>query len=188
MIEMSARKIPDLEKTLVLVGMMGAGKSAIGQRLAGSLGIEFFDADEEIESAAGCSIPDIFEYHGEQFFREGERRVILRLLKGPIKVVATGGGAFMHDETRAEIKERAHSIWLRADIDTLWRRVSRRSNRPMLHTTNPKKTLQDLIEKRYPVYGEADITVESTDGPRQQTVDRVINAVNEFLGNINDVQ
>jgi shikimate kinase len=187
-IEMSARKIPNLEKSLVLVGMMGAGKSAIGQRLAGSLGIEFFDADEEIESAAGRSIPDIFEYYGEQFFREGERRVILRLLKGPIKVVATGGGAYMNDETRAEIKERAHSIWLRADIDTLWRRVSRRSNRPMLHTANPKKTLQDLIEKRYSVYGEADITVESTDGPHQQTVDRVINAVNEFLGNINDVQ
>ena len=183
---MSARKIPNLEKSLVLVGMMGAGKSAIGQRLAGSLGIEFFDADEEIESAAGRSIPDIFEYYGEQFFREGERRVILRLLKGPIKVVATGGGAYMNDETRAEIKERAHSIWLRADM--LWRRVSRRSNRPMLHTANPKKTLQDLIEKRYSVYGEADITVESTDGPHQQTVDRVINAVNEFLGNINDVQ
>ena len=185
---MIARKIPGLDKNLVLVGMMGAGKSAIGQRLAVSLGIEFFDADDEIELAAACSIPDIFELHGEQAFREGERRVILRLLNGPIKVVATGGGAFMNDETRAAIKERAHSIWLRADIETLWRRVSRRNNRPMLHTDDPKGTLQDLIEERYPVYSEADITVESTDGPRQQTVDLVISAVNEFLGKTNDVE
>ena len=185
---MSARKIRGLEKTLVLVGMMGAGKSAIGQRLAGSLGIEFFDADHEIESAAACSIADIFEIHGEQAFREVERRVILRLLNGPIKVVATGGGAFMKDETRAAIKQRAHSIWLRADIDTLWQRVSRRNNRPMLHTDDPKGTLQNLIEERYPVYSDADITVDSTDGSRQQTVDRVINALNEYLGKINNVQ
>ena len=116
---MSARKIPDLEKPLVLVGMMGAGKSAIGRRLSASLDIEFVDADDEIESAAGCSIPDIFEHHGEQAFRDGERRVILRLLDGPLKVVATGGGAFMNEETRAAIKEHAHSIWLRADFDTL---------------------------------------------------------------------
>ena len=179
---MFPRKIPDLEKPLVLVGMMGAGKSAIGRRLSTSLDIEFVDADDEIESAAGCSIPDIFEHHGEQAFRDGERRVILRLLDGPLKVVATGGGAFMNEETRAAIREHAHSIWLRADFDTLWRRVSRRNNRPMLHTADPQATLRDLIEKRYPVYSEADITVESTDGPREETVDRVIRAVNGYLG------
>jgi len=178
--EMSSREQLLLRKPLVLVGMMGAGKSAIGRRVADRLGLEFADADTEIETAAGCSIPDIFELHGEEGFREGERRVILRLLEGPVRVVATGGGAFMNRETRAAIKERAISVWLRADFETLWRRVSRRGNRPMLKTDNPRETLRALIEERSPVYGEADLAVDSTDGPRSATVDRVIAALETY--------
>ena len=174
---MSSQEIPTLSKPVVLVGMMGAGKSAIGRRLADRLGLSFLDADNEIEAAAGCSIPDIFEMHGEEAFRDGERRVILRLLSGPVKVIATGGGAFMNAETRQAIKAQSVSIWLRADFDTLWRRVSRRNNRPMLKTDNPQETLQRLIDERYPVYAEADLTVESTDGPRDATVERVIVAL-----------
>lgn len=161
--------------------MMGAGKSAIGRRVAERLKLEFVDADTEIESAAGCSIPDIFKLHGEEAFRDGERRVILRLLEGPVKVIATGGGAFMNEQTRAAIHDLSISIWLRADFDTLWRRVSRRDNRPMLKTADPKGTLRTLIEERNPTYGEADLTVESTDGPRDVTVDRVIDALNNYL-------
>jgi shikimate kinase len=178
--EMSSREQLLLRKPLVLVGMMGAGKSAIGRRVADRLGLEFADADTEIETAAGCSIPDIFELHGEEGFREGERRVILRLLEGPVRVVATGGGAFMNRETRAAIKERAISVWLRADFETLWRRVSRRGNRPMLKTDNPRETLRTLIEERSPVYDEADLAVDSTDGPRSATVDRVIAALETY--------
>jgi shikimate kinase len=178
--EMSPREQLLLRKPLVLVGMMGAGKSAIGRRVADRLGLDFADADTEIEAAAGCSIPDIFELHGEEGFRKGERRVILRLLEGPVRVVATGGGAFMNRETRAAIKERAISVWLRADFETLWRRVSRRGNRPMLKTDNPRETLRALIEERSPVYSEADLAVDSTDGPRSATVDRVIAALETY--------
>jgi len=160
--------------------MMGAGKSAIGRRVAERLNMDFMDADNEIESAAGCSIPDIFERHGEEAFRDGERRVILRLLEGPVKVIATGGGAFMNEQTRAAIKELSVSVWLRADFETLWRRVSRRDNRPMLKTSDPQGTLQKLIDERYPTYSEADLTVESTDGPRDATVDRVIDALEAY--------
>jgi len=177
---MSPREQLLLRKPLVLVGMMGAGKSAIGRRVADRPGLDFADADTEIEAAAGCSIPDIFELHGEEGFREGERRVILRLLEGPVRVVATGGGAFMNRETRAAIKERAISVWLRADFETLWRRVSRRGNRPMLKTDNPRETLRALIEERSPVYSEADLAVDSTDGPRSATVDRVIAALETY--------
>ena len=160
--------------------MMGAGKSAIGRRVAERLSLDFMDADNEIESAVGCSIPDIFERHGEEAFRDGERRVILRLLEGPVKVIATGGGAFMNEQTRAAIKELSVSVWLRADFETLWRRVSRRDNRPMLKTSDPQGTLQKLIDERYPTYSGADLTVESTDGPRDATVDWVIDALEAY--------
>ena len=179
-IDMSSRSYPVPAKPIVFVGMMGAGKSAIGRRVADRLNLEFMDADNEIESAAGCSIPDIFERHGEEEFREGERRVILRLLEGPVKVIATGGGAFMNEQTRAAIKALSDSVWLRADFETLWRRVSRRDNRPMLKTADPQGTLQKLIDERDPTYSEADLTVESTDGPRDATVDRVIDALEAY--------
>ena len=133
------------------------------------LKLQFVDADDEIEDAAGCSISDIFELHGEQAFRDGERRVIQRLLDGPVKVIATGGGAFMNEATRAAIKACAHSIWLRADYNTLWRRVSRRNNRPLLKTADPR-ALCGLIEE-HSVYAEANLIVDSTDGPRVAAVD-----------------
>ena len=178
---MSCREFPEFNKSIVFIGMMGAGKSAIGRRTAERLKLQFVDADDEIENAAGCSISDIFELHGEQAFRDGERRVIQRLLDGPVKVIATGGGAFMNEATRAAIKACAHSIWLRADFNTLWRRVSRRNNRPLLKTADPQGTLRGLIEERYPVYAEADLIVDSTDGPRVATVDRVIDALVAYL-------
>ena len=179
-IEMSSRSYPVPVKSIVFIGMMGAGKSAIGRRVAERLKLDFMDADNEIESAAGCSIPDIFERHGEEAFRNGERRVILRLLEGKVKVIATGGGAFMNEQTRAAIKELSVSVWLRADFEALWRRVSRRDNRPMLKTSDPQGTLQKLIDERYPTYSGADLTVESTDGPRAATVDRVIDALEAY--------
>jgi shikimate kinase len=178
--KMSFRSYPVPAKPIIFVGMMGAGKSAIGRRVAEKLNLKFMDADDEIESAAGCSILDIFERHGEEEFREGERRVILRLLEGPVKVIATGGGAFMNEQTRAAIKALSDSVWLSADFETLWRRVSRRDNRPMLKTSDPQGTLQKLIDRREPTYSEADLTVESTDGPREVTVDRVIDALEAY--------
>ena len=178
---MSFREFPVFTKSIVFVGMMGAGRSAIGRRAAERLKLQFVDADDEIEKAAGCSISDIFELHGEQAFRDGERRVIQRLLGGPVKVIATGGGAFMNESTRAAIKAYAHSIWLRADFDTLWRRVNRRNNRPLLKSADPQATLRGLSEERYPVYMKADLIVDSTDGPRVATVDRVIDALVAYL-------
>ncbi len=156
---------------------MGAGKSAIGRRLATRLDMPFVDADTEIETAAGCTIEEIFERHGEAAFRDGERRVIARLLEGEPKVLATGGGAFMDDETRDAIRKSGTSVWLRADLETLHERTSRRSNRPLLKTEDPRATLRDLMEKRYPIYEQADIVVESNDGPPEDTVDRVIEAL-----------
>lgn len=161
--------------------MMGAGKSAIGRRLAAVFGLPFIDADEEIETAAGCSISDIFALHGEAAFRDGERRVIERLLNQPVSVLATGGGAFMDARVRDLIKKSGISIWLKADLETLWQRVRRRSHRPLLNTENPKQTLEKLMETRYPVYAEADITVVSSDGPLDETVDRVIAKLQRFL-------
>lgn len=178
------RRAPDNmkpPKTLVLVGMMGAGKTAVGRRLAARLGLPFIDADEEIEAAAGCSIEDIFALHGEAEFRSGERRVIKRLLAGPVCVLATGGGAFMDAEIRNAIRKQGISIWLRADLETLWNRVRRRSNRPMLKTGSPKQTLRNLIEQRYPVYALADIEVESNEGPAENTADRVLDALARHL-------
>jgi shikimate kinase len=166
-----------LEKSIVLVGLMGAGKTTIGRRLAKRLGVEFVDADAEIEKAAGCSIKDIFECYGEAAFREGERRVICRLMAGPPQVVATGGGAFMDPETRRRVKESGVSVWLKADIKTLVARVGKRDTRPLLAKGDPESILRDLAEKRNPFYAEADIHVESRDGPHDAVVDAVIEAL-----------
>lgn len=154
-----------LTRTVALVGMMGAGKSTIGRRLAQRLGAPFVDADTEIERAAGCSIPDIFKTYGEEAFRDGERRVIARLLQDPPHVLAMGGGAYMSPETQAETKANAVSIWLDTDLDTLFRRVSRRGNRPMLYVDDPRAELEKLLEERRPVYAKADLTVHGGDAP-----------------------
>jgi shikimate kinase len=170
-------------RTIALVGLMGAGKSCIGKRLAHRLGLAFVDADHEIERAAGCSIAEIFARHGEANFRDGERRVIARLLDNPVHVLATGGGAFMDPRTRALIRERTISIWLRADIDLLMRRVSRRNDRPLLQVAEPRQRLAELMALRHPVYAEADIAVDSADGPPDVTLERVMEALNSFLAN-----
>jgi shikimate kinase len=168
-------------KTVVLVGLMGAGKSCVGRRLASVLGLPFCDADKEIEEAAGCSIPDLFDRYGESAFRDGERRVIHRLLDGPKHVLATGGGAFMDPRTRAEIREKGISVWLRADLDLLVRRTQRRGTRPLLNVPDPAARLAELIEQRYPFYAEADVTVDSDDSPPEVTVERVIAALRLHL-------
>ena len=170
-----------LPKPVVLVGMMGAGKTAVGRRLAAALGLPFVDADEEIEKAAGCSITDFFADFGEAAFRDGERRVIERLLKQPTCVLATGGGAFMDEGIRAAIRAMGISVWLKADLGTLWQRVRRRADRPLLNTENPKQTLEALIQTRYPVYETADITIESSEGPLDETVRRVADSLRRFL-------
>jgi shikimate kinase len=170
-----------LPRTLVLVGLMGAGKTCIGRELARRLGVDFVDADAEIESAANCSIEEIFRVYGEKEFREGERRVIARLLNGPVHVLATGGGAFMDVETRARIREKAISIWLRADLELLVSRVARRNNRPLLKTGDPREILQRLIDERYPVYAEADIIVDSGREAPEVTSDRVLAALRTHL-------
>ena len=174
--------VPALNRrTIALVGLMGSGKSSIGRRLASVLDLPFKDADVEIEAAAGRSIPDIFAEMGEPAFREGERRVITRLLEDPPHVLATGGGAFITPETRALIKERSISVWLKADLDVLVRRVSRKDNRPLLSGKDPLETLTELAEKRYPIYAEADITVETGDTAHHVTVDQVMRALTRHL-------
>jgi shikimate kinase len=176
---MASLKTP---RTIVLVGLMGAGKSCIGRRLATRLGLPFIDADREIEEAAGCTIPEIFARHGEAVFRDGERRVIARLLtENPPHVLATGGGAFVDQRTRALIGEHAISIWLRASLELLARRVARRNDRPLLQVEDPQRRLAELMEQRYPVYAEADLTVDSADGPPEVTLERVLVALQEHL-------
>lgn len=156
---------------------MGAGKSCIGRDLARLFKLPFVDADTEIEAAAGCSIEAIFDRYGEQAFRDGERRVINRLLEEPTHVLATGGGAFMDPETRDHIRRRAISVWLHADIELLLQRIGRRSKRPLLKADEPRKVLERLIEERYPVYAEADIMVETTHEAPAATVRRVSKAI-----------
>ena len=168
-------------KPIVLVGLMGAGKSCVGRRLAVAIGLPFVDADKEIEEAAGCTIQDLFSRYGEAEFRDGERRVIHRLLEGPLQVLATGGGAFMDARTRAEICGKGISVWLRADLDLLVRRTQRRGNRPLLNVVDPQAKLAELIAERYPVYAEADIIVDSDDSPPEVTVERVIAALRRYL-------
>ncbi len=169
------------DRSVVLVGLMGAGKSTIGRRLASRLGLSFHDADVEIETAAGMPISDIFTIYGEPAFRDGERRVIGRLLDGPRVVLATGGGAYMDSETRDRIAARAISVWLRADHETLMRRVRKRSHRPLLRTADPEGTMRRLIDERYPVYALADITVESRDTSHERIVQDVIAALSAHL-------
>src|ERR1700704_1513334 len=168
-------------RSVVLVGMMGAGKSTIGRRLAARLRLPFLDADTEIETAAGMSIPDIFEPHGEPHFRDGEARVIARLLDGGPNVLATGGGAFLREETRNRIGSRAVSIWLKADADIIMRRVKRRADRPLLQTADPAATVGRLIEERDPVYRHADLTIWSRDVPHEKIVDECIDALHARL-------
>ena len=168
-----------LEKTLVLVGMMGAGKTSVGRRLASILGVPFKDADVEIEAAAGCTINEIFERFGEPAFRSGERKVIARLLADPPHVLAAGGGAFIDAETRQRIKERAVSVWLRAPLELLIQRVLRKDTRPLLRNTDSHATLERLLREREPIYAEADIVIESDEGPHDVVVKRIIAALNE---------
>ena len=163
-------------RSIVLVGMMGAGKSSIGRRLAGRLGIPFVDADVEIEQAAGMSIADIFEAHGEPAFRAGEARVIARLLEHGPQVLATGGGAFMNPQTRTKIRDKGISVWLKADIDVLSKRLRRRNDRPLLQTEDPVATLTGLLQVRDPVYADADVTVISRDVTHDVIVDEIIAA------------
>jgi shikimate kinase len=171
-----------IDRTIVMVGLMGAGKTSIGRRLAQRLGLAFIDADHEIEMAAGCTIEEIFERYGEAAFRDGERKIIQRLLERPPHVLATGGGAFIDPETRARIKAAGISVWLKADLDVLVRRVSRRTNRPLLKRGEPRDVLARLMELRYPVYAEADICIDSLDAPAETTVERVIEAIDRHRG------
>ncbi|MBR1160112.1 shikimate kinase [Bradyrhizobium elkanii] len=168
-------------RSIVLVGMMGAGKSTIGRRVAARLKLPFADADTEIEAAARMTIPEIFETHGEPYFRDGEARVIARILdNGPI-VLATGGGAFMREETRNRIRDRAISIWLKADSDIIMRRVRRRADRPLLHTPDPEATVNRLLSEREPVYRNADLTIASRDVPHDRIVDECLEALRAHL-------
>jgi shikimate kinase len=164
-------------RPLVLVGMMGAGKTTVGRRLAARLNRGFLDSDEEIEKAAQMTIPEIFEKRGEPEFRAGETRVIARVLKERDIVLATGGGAFVNSESRALMKAEAVTVWLKADVAILMERVSRRSNRPLLRTANPRATLEKLVDERYPIYAEADITVLSRDVPQEVVAGDVVDAV-----------
>jgi shikimate kinase len=164
-------------RTIALVGLMGAGKTSIGRRLAQILNLPFRDADEEVERAAGRSVADIFAELGEPAFRAGERRVIARLLTEPPHVLATGGGAFMHPDTRALIARHAVSVWLKADVEVLARRVGRKTDRPLLKTADPAQTLRDLAAERYPIYALADITVDSVDTAHAITVNAILEAM-----------
>ena len=166
-----------LERTVALVGMMGVGKSTVGKKLAESLGSPFVDSDDEIVRAAGLSVQEIFQRHGESEFRRGERRVIERLLNGPPIVLATGGGAYIDPDTRALLKEKATTIWLRANLDLIWKRVNRRDTRPLLKQENPKQVLADLLALRTPIYAEADIAIDSGDGPASDAVKAIRDAM-----------
>jgi len=168
-------------RSIVLIGLMGAGKTAVGRRLAARLDLPFIDADSEIELAAGQTISEIFSEHGEPYFRRGEAKVIARLLQGGPEVLATGGGAYMDAGTRADIKANGVSIWLKADLAVLLHRVRRRDNRPLLTTGTPEVVMRELMKKRYPVYAEADITVESRDVPHDVIVSNVIEALVRWL-------
>ena len=167
-------------RTIVLVGLMGAGKSSIGRRLASRLAIPFVDADAQIEAAAGCTIAAFFERHGEAAFRDGERRVIARLLGDPPQVLATGGGAFIDFETRALVADKALSVWLRAELDLLVKRCGRRNTRPLLREGNPRDILAKLIDERYPIYAETDIIVDTDDSLHETMVDRIIDALEAY--------
>ena len=169
-----------LDRPVALVGLMGAGKSSVGRRLAAALGVPFRDSDDEVELAAGQSVSDIFTSLGEPAFREGERRVIARLLDDPPHILATGGGAFVNEQTRQLIKDKAISVWLKADIEVLARRVGRKDTRPLLRDKDPRKVLQGLAEVRNPTYAQSDIVVETGDTPHQASVDAVLKALSAW--------
>jgi shikimate kinase len=179
--DLAARLSGKITRTVVLVGLMGAGKSCVGRRLAARLGLDFIDSDAEFEAAAGCTISDYFARYGEPAFREGERKVIGRLLDGKPVILATGGGAFVDVATRARIKETGLSVWIRADLDLLLKRTVGRDHRPLLKQGDPREILGRLMEARYPVYGEADIIVDSTDDVPEVTVAAVMRALIEYL-------
>lgn len=167
------------QRNLVLVGLMGAGKSSVGRLVAQQLGIPFVDTDVEIERVSRMSITELFAAYGEQEFRALETRVIKRLLRGGPRVVSTGGGAFINDSTRLHVKRGSLSVWLKADLDVLWDRVNKRDTRPLLKTENPKQTLENLMNARYPIYAEADITVLSRDVSKEAMVKEVLAAIAE---------
>ena len=169
-------------RTVALVGLMGAGKTTVGRRLAQALALPFVDADEAIVTAAGRSIEDIFAERGECEFRRGERQVIARLLAGPVHVLATGGGAFINPGTRALMKEQAITIWLRAPLDVLMRRVSKRDHRPLLKEDDPQGVMQRLMDERYPIYAEADLTIDTANTPHHTAVVAILAALREHLG------
>lgn len=173
-------------RAIVLVGLMGCGKSSIGKRLAAKLSLPFIDADDEIEKAAGKTINDIFNDHGEAHFRDGERKVIGRLLANGPQVLATGGGAYMNAETRKKIHEGGIAVWLKADLPVLMRRVSKRDTRPLLRTGNPEATMKALIDARYPVYADANLTIESRDEPHDVIVAELAVRLAQYLKGLND--
>lgn len=168
-------------RSIVLVGLMGAGKSAVGRKVAASLGLPFADADTEIETVSKMTIPELFEHYGEPEFRSLEQRVISRLLKTGPQVLATGGGAFINENTRSEIAQDGISVWLSADIDLLMERVSRRKNRPLLRTADPRAVMQRLMDERYPVYANADIEVRSRDISKEDMAANVVAAIAAWL-------
>ncbi len=169
------------ENKIVLIGLMGAGKTTIGRRLAKEMGLNFVDSDDEIAKAAGCSIPDLFSIHGEDIFRDLEERVIKRLLKSDESfVMATGGGAWISDKIRKIIKKDSVSVWLKADLDVLLERVSKRNNRPLLEKGDKQKILQKLIDERYPIYEKADIVIESNDETHSSVVGKIVAAIRDY--------
>lgn len=170
-----------LDRPVVLIGLMGAGKTRIGRQIAAALKLPFTDSDDEIEEAAGMTISEIFERFGEPYFRDGERRVIARLLEQGPSVIATGGGAVMTPETAADVWQQALSIWVRADMDVMLERTARRDNRPLLKTGDPEQILSDLSDKRYPVYEKADIVVDSHNGPAEAILNQALEKIHRFL-------
>ena len=171
---------PRLIRSVVLVGLMGAGKTSVGTRLASALGVAMVDSDDEIQKAANMTIAEIFDTHGEAEFRSGERRVLARLMNDTPRVIATGGGAFMDDDTRALVKSQAVSVWLKADLDVLVARTAGRTHRPLLNKGNPRQILAGLIDTRYPVYAEADVVVESVLGQTHESMsDRIIQGLHQ---------
>lgn len=168
-------------RSLVMIGLMGCGKSSVGRRLATALTLPFLDADDEIEKAAGMTIPEIFEQHGEDYFRSGERRVIARILANGPQVLATGGGAFMSLETRTAIRESGYSIWLKADLPVLLRRVMKRDNRPLLKSGDPEGVMRRLMDIRYPIYAEADLQIMSREVPHEVIVAEILAALNDVV-------
>ena len=182
--EAAVKPVPNLapeKKTIVLVGIMGVGKTTVGKRLAAILDLPFFDADEEIEKAAGMSVAEYFEKYGEAEFRKGERRVIRRLLGEGRHVLATGGGAFTDPKTRKMIKQKAVSVWLKADLDVVVERTSRRDTRPLLRGKDPREVLSRLLDERSPYYAEADIHLKTKDGPHAKTAEKIISALHEHF-------